>query len=70
MVAVTWICCLLRLLCSDRPGVAFKARIPSSSSLVVLREVIGADSGRQLSAFSTAHIGKRIPASLTLRNML
>ena len=49
MVAVTWIRCVLRLLCRNRPeGVVFKARIPNSRDMVVLREVIGADIGKQL----------------------
>ena len=40
---------MLRLLCRDRPeGVDFKARIPNSRNMVVLREVIGAGSGKQL----------------------
>jgi hypothetical protein len=49
MVAVTRIRCVLRLLCCDRPeGVVFKARIPNNHNMVVLRKVIGADSGKQL----------------------
>jgi hypothetical protein len=39
---------VLQLLCRNRPeGVVFKARIPNSRNMVVLHEVIGADSGKQ-----------------------